>query len=124
VIEAESYLLACHRYIELNPVRAHMVAPEDYPWSSYRCNALGAADPVITPHSLYLALADGDEARRAQYRSLFAEQISESELAALRGATNCGFALGSDRFQRQIAAIVGRRTWPGRSGRPAEERSP
>jgi REP element-mobilizing transposase RayT len=51
LIEADSYLLACQRYIEINPVRAHVVlAPEDYPWSSYRCNALGAADPVITPH--------------------------------------------------------------------------
>jgi hypothetical protein len=32
--------------------------------------------------------------------------------------TNGGFALGSDRFQRQIASMVGRRTWPGKSGRP------
>jgi putative transposase len=30
-------MLACIRYIELNPVRARMVAdPEEYVWSSYR----------------------------------------------------------------------------------------
>jgi len=122
LIEADSYLFACQRYIELNPVRACMVpTPEAYPWSSYRCNALGAADPVITPHPLYLALAEGDEARRAHYQSLFAEEIPEAELSALRGATNGGFALGSDRFQLQIAAMVGRRTWPGKSGRPKKE---
>jgi len=40
---------------------------------------------------------------------------------ALRDATNGGFALGSDPFQRQIAAMVGRRTWPGKSGRPKKE---
>ena len=51
VIEADSYLLACQRYIELNPVRANMVrAPGDYPWSSYRCNALGGADPIVAAH--------------------------------------------------------------------------
>jgi hypothetical protein len=34
------YLLACHRYIELNPVRVGMIeAPADYAWSSYRTNA-------------------------------------------------------------------------------------
>ncbi len=122
VIEADSYLLACQRYIELNPVRAHMApTPEAYPWSSYRCNALGTTDPVIAPHPLYLDLAEGDEARRSRYRNLFAEEIREGELAALRDATNGGFALGSDRFQRQIAAMVGRRTWPGKSGRPKKE---
>ncbi len=39
-IESERYLLTCYRYIELNPVRAGMVAsPADYAWSSYRHNA-------------------------------------------------------------------------------------
>lgn len=67
VIETDSYLLACYRYIELNPVRARMMqTPEDYPWSSYRCNALGTADPVIAPHPVYLDLADGGEARRSR----------------------------------------------------------
>jgi len=119
VIEADSYLLACQRYIELNPVRAGMVqAPGNYPWSSYRCNALAAADPVVAPHPIYLALGEGEEARRARYRDLFADEIPQAELTAIRDATNGGFALGSDRFQRQIASMVGRRTWPGKSGRP------
>ena len=44
-IESEAHLLACYRYIELNPVRAGMVAaPDDYPWSSYRAHAEGVAD--------------------------------------------------------------------------------
>jgi len=122
VIEADSYLLACQRYIELNPVRAHMVpAPEAYPWSSYRCNALGDANPVVAAHPLYLALGETEEARRRAYRDLFADEIPEETLVALRDATNGGFVLGSPRFQRQIAAMVGRRTWPGMSGRPKKE---
>ena len=35
-ISADEYLLACSRYVELNPVRAGIVAdPKDYRWSSY-----------------------------------------------------------------------------------------
>ena len=57
LIEADAYLLACSRYIKLNPVRAGMVAsPAEYPWSSDRVNALGIMDPVVIPHDLYQAL--------------------------------------------------------------------
>ncbi len=72
-VEADRYLFACQRYIELNPVRAHRVPiPEAYRWSSFRCNALGEANAVVRPHQLYLALAETDDARRAAYRNLFA----------------------------------------------------
>lgn len=37
LIQEESYLLSCYRYIELNPVRANMVEhPEQYRWPSYK----------------------------------------------------------------------------------------
>ena len=122
VIEADSYLLACQRYIEMNTIRARMAqAPGDYRWSSYRCNALGVGDPVVVPHSIYCALAEGAEAGRVRYLSLFADKIPEAELTAIRDSTNGEFVLGSDRFQRQIASMVGRRTWPGKSGRPPKE---
>jgi hypothetical protein len=87
----------------------------------YRCNALGVGDPVVVPHSIYCALAEGEEARRARYLNLFADEIPEGDLTAIRDATNGAFALGSERFQRQIASMVGRRTWPGKSGRPRKE---
>jgi putative transposase len=36
-IDSDAYLLMCQRYIELNPVRAGLVAfPGGYKWSSYR----------------------------------------------------------------------------------------
>ena len=55
--QAEDYLLACQRYIELNPVRAAMVAhPAEYRWSSYRANAQGEADRLLQPHEVYRAL--------------------------------------------------------------------
>lgn len=55
LIQTETYLLRCQRYIELNPVRADRVRdPGASPWSSYRANGLGASDPLVSPHALYL----------------------------------------------------------------------
>ena len=73
LIHADTYLLTCQRYIELNPVRAGMVDdPAHYRWTSYRANALGRADDQLTPHPVY----------RALFRSeLDAEAISDIRLA-------------------------------------------
>lgn len=71
-VHARRYLLACMRYIELNPVRAGLVRdPADYRWSSHRANALGEADALLTPHALYLALGRGRAERCAAYRDGF-----------------------------------------------------
>ena len=122
LIEADGYLLACQRYIELNPVRASMIsAPGDYPWSSFRANALGETDPVVMPHALYRNLAGSDDARLSAYRRLFEDVLSAELLQRLRDCTNGGFVLGSPKFERQIAAMVGRRAWKGSSGRPRKE---
>jgi putative transposase len=122
LIEADAYLLACYRYIELNPVRAGMVeAPGEYPWSSYRANALGSVDPLIHPHALYLELGETPQTRLAAYRSLFEDQLDTDLLEKLREGTNGGFVIGSPRFERQIATMVGRRTWKGSPGRPRKE---
>jgi len=46
LVDRDSYLLEVCRYVELNPVRAHMVAqPGDWPWSSYRAHC-GLAPPL------------------------------------------------------------------------------
>lgn len=67
-VHARRYLLSCMRYIELNPVRAGIVAhAADYRWSSYLANALGYVDPIVTPHPLYYALGRSPETRRAAY---------------------------------------------------------
>jgi putative transposase len=66
------YLLACMRYIELNPVRAGLVArPDEYRWSSFGANALGFADALLTPHPFYYALGRTPAERQAAYRALF-----------------------------------------------------
>ncbi|MBA2594517.1 MAG: transposase [Gammaproteobacteria bacterium] len=70
LIQAETYLLTCMRYIELNPVRAAMVDdPAHSRWTSYRANALGQFSPLLSPHPVYLALGATDSARRVAYRT-------------------------------------------------------
>lgn len=67
-VVASRYLIHCMRYIELNPVRAKLVRrAADYRWSSYRANALGREDALLTPHPCYYALGRTPQARRAAY---------------------------------------------------------
>jgi putative transposase len=53
IIEDERCLLSCMRYIELNPVRARMAEePGGYRWSSFRTNALGEVDRLISERKI------------------------------------------------------------------------
>ena len=113
VIDSESYLLTCYRYIELNPVRANMVAhPGEYRWSSYAANALGKSDPLVKPHVLYQTLGSCAHQRQSAYRSLFEAHIDDKTLEAIRLATQKGWALGNDRFKDEIEQLLNRRTRP------------
>jgi len=103
--------LLCYRYIELNPVRANMVQhPSEYPWSSYRVNALGQYDALVTPHTMYYTLGHDETSRQTQYRSLFTAQIDEISLVQMREATNKAWVLGSEHFKQKIANQLNRRT--------------
>ncbi len=94
-VDSEKYLLACTRYVDLNPVRAGLVQrPEDYRWSSYRARI--GLDPCnwLDPDPCYLALAANAEGRAQRYR-LFVEQgIHAQELRFLREAIQCNQFIG------------------------------
>jgi len=122
VIQAETYLLACQRYIELNPVRAAMVDdPAHYRWTSYRANALGQADARITPHALYRSLGQDGEARRAAYRALFRAQPDRPAIEDIRLALNQSQPLGNERFFARIERMTGIRREAKPRGRPRRE---
>lgn len=121
LVGEEYYFLGCQRYVELNPVRAGLVAdPSEYRWSSYRRNALGEANPLIVPHRLYKRLGDNSQARIEAYRKLFQEPLDSKLVDQIRKYTNGGFVVGSERFQQDIAKITGMRTWRLRPGRPTK----
>jgi putative transposase len=89
LIDTEEYLLLCHRYGECNPVRARMVRhPGAYRWSSFRGNALGAPDPLLTLHPCVEALGNTIAERRAAYRDLFLEDLPLGILQKIRTAAN------------------------------------
>ncbi|WP_131994286.1 transposase [Dokdonella fugitiva] len=109
LVDSETYLLRCYRYIELNPVRAAMVAaPSEHPWSSYHANAAGRDDPLVHPHAVYLALGPNVTERCVAYRALFNEAIGDEQLAEIRAYVQQQRALGNDRFQRLIETELGR----------------
>lgn len=109
LVDSETYLLACHRYIELNPVRAWMVSdPADYLWSSYRANALGQPDPILEPHPVHLALESDPAARLRSYRELVACALDAQTVADIRSYIQQQRALGSDRFQARVEAELRR----------------
>lgn len=117
LIDTEHYFLACMRYIELNPVRAGMVAhPEQYPWSSCRHTAVGRSDALVTVHDEYLRLGRTAKERQSVYRQLLDTRIEEQTLSEIRDATNKACVLGDDPFKRQVGEQLKRRIEPRERG--------
>lgn len=118
-VDDGDYLLHCHRYIELNPLRAAMVAdPTDYRWSSHRHNACGESDPLLTPHSAYLALGRDSNERLHTYRELVMSVVDREEVEAIRHHIQRQHAYGPDRFRIAIESMLGRSAGPQKIGRP------
>lgn len=119
VVQTDRYLLACMRYVEMNPVRAGLVeTPSAYRWSSC-AHYLGLrVDPLITEHAVYWGLGNTPFERQGGYRRLFESDLPADDLQAIRYATHGGWALGQREFVDRLVEETGRRAAPGRKGRP------
>ena len=119
LVQSETYLLQCYRYIELNPVRAAMVDdPADCAWSSCCHNGLAVETDLCTPHDEYWKLGKTKPERAAVYRDLFRCRVKSGQLKKIRAAINKGLALGNERFKDEVDAVYGRRVRSGKIGRP------
>lgn len=119
LIQAQSYLLTCQRYIELNPVRAGMVdTPAQYRWSSFHANGLGVEAKLCTPHEVYLQLGVEKQARLSAYRELFDAHVAGDLVLEIRTSLNKGLALGSARFKDEVEYLYKRRVTVAKAGRP------
>ena len=106
LVQSDAYLIACQRYIELNPVRARLVSdPADYVWSSYRCHALGRPARMWTPHPLYLELGSSTSERARAYRAGFSEALETTLVEDIRFAADTGLVLGSERFRSEVERL-------------------
>jgi putative transposase len=125
LVDSDAWLLTCMRYIEMNPVRAGMVAhPRSYHWSSYAANARGQVNPVLSPHPLYLGLGDVMNERLYAYRELFRHHLDDRQLHELRNTLNQGLVLGREDFKDVIERMTQRQVRRGKDGRPRAEETP
>jgi putative transposase len=119
LVQDNSYLLHVYRYIDMNPVRASMVAdPAQYTWSSYQVNALGKASDLCSPHAEYFALGVSRAERQLSYQELFKHHVLAELQTDIRNSVVKGLALGSDKFKEDMEALCGRRVKEGKKGRP------
>jgi putative transposase len=119
LIQTERYLLACMAYIDLNPVRAGMVADaRDYPWSSHGHYIGLRTDRLVTPHPLFWALGNTPFAREAAYADLVHAGITAEQQSALTQSALRGWALGTPDFLSQLQKQTERRLMKAPAGRP------
>jgi REP-associated tyrosine transposase len=119
IVDTHDYFFACSRYIERNPQRAELVQDlSGYAWSSFHSNASGEADPIITPHPLYVALGTDRFSRCAAYRRFFAEEIGPAVIPAVRTAPLVRRTLPATMYEAAVASLRG--TLAGNALQPAD----
>jgi len=117
LVDGDDYLWQCHRYIELNPVRAGIASdPSRYRWSSFARNALGKPDRVVTPHPAYAGLAACEPFRI--YRGFFESTLSEATIVEIRDRWRKGRAFASEERLQHIEAVASRSPRSRGPGRP------
>jgi putative transposase len=98
----EPYLLACARYVELNPVRAGLAErPDQWAWSSARAHLGGSGDGLVDPKPLLDRWPD--------WRAVVGAALDEELRQAIRARERNGHPLGDEAF---IAAVAGHTTRP------------
>jgi putative transposase len=123
-IDSNGYLLACTRYVDLNPVRAGLVRqPEHYPWSSYRARIGLTACEWLDVDPCYLALASTAAQRQRRYREFVEQGIHEHELALIRAAVQRNQLTGPDSFASEIEQRIGQRILNRAPGRPRRSKT-
>lgn len=120
-IETDAYLLACTRYVELNPVRAGMVAkPQNYRWSSYGAKTGRVPEELVDYDECYMALATDAEGRRNAYQSWVTAGVSSDEKDIIERSIQRGQLTGTKHFVDQIEARIGIRVETRGRGRPSK----
>lgn len=122
LIQTERYLLACMAYIDLNPVRAGMVAEAtDYPWSSHNHYVGKRHDKLITPHALVWGMGNTPFAREVAYAELVHRGLTADQQQALTASALSGWALGDGEFVANLQKQTERRLIKAQAGRPVRK---
>ncbi|MDE2406739.1 MAG: transposase [Xanthomonadaceae bacterium] len=122
LVDSEAYALRVIRYIELNPVRAAMVAtPEAHRWSSVHLHLGLKPDALVTPHPLYTSLGDTAAERSHIYRAWLLSGTQDEELARIRAHLAQQKALGHPRFQTMLEKTLNHPVALKPRGRPTKK---
>lgn len=121
-IQKDSYLLACCRYVELNPVKAGMVvSAADYPWSSYQERILGKSHKLLDDDDHYLELGTTVEERKHRYAEFLVSGVSASEQQFIQESVRRNQLTGNHRFVDEIERRTGLRVERRGRGRPRND---
>ena len=119
LIQTERYFLACMAYIDLNPVRAGMVAQAaDYLWSSHGHYIGRQNEAWLTPHPLYWDMGNTPFAREAAYAAMVQAGVNQEQQQALTSSALSGWALGEKSFVQGLQKQTTRRVNRAKAGRP------
>lgn len=122
LIHDEEYLLACCRYVELNPLRAGMVdTPANYRWSSCPAKVGRTTQPWLDFDPFYLSMGNSVVQRAKNYAAWLKETVPEWELQRIREAVQRGQLIANGSFAQELSEKLGRRLEPRGPGRPRRD---
>ena len=102
-IMEETYLLACARYVELNPVRANLVKkPEDWRWSSAKAHMKRKDDILVKTRPVL-------EIVNKPWKKFLASDVQEFEMELFRKHERTGRPLGEASFIEKMELLLDRR---------------
>ncbi len=119
LIDPDTYLLNCMTYIEGLPVREGLSkSPGPYKWSSFKRNAQGKKNALITPHAAYLDIGRGDKKRQEKYTAMSKAGLSDEIITDISDAWQTGTPLGSDKFKKMVERRLKIKVGHAKRGRP------
>lgn len=126
IVDTDAYLLACMRYVDLNPVNAGLCKhPADYRWSSYRQNvgllSKSGRDEWLDADPVMKCLGEDGTKRAAAYARFVAAGISKEEHHRIRDAVRRNQLTGGRCFIDEIEQRTGIRVESRGQGRPRKQ---
>ena len=122
-IDTDEYLLQCCRYVELNPVKAGMVAkPEDYLWSSYAARIDEVTCEWLDMLPTIHVLGNKRSEQIACYKAYVADDsAAKKSQVFIAAAVERNQLTGGSRFVDEVEKRTGQRVEFRGQGRPRQE---